>query len=94
MKFYIVNDCDRPDERHITQLMPDGVSIEYIHEGLRDWGIMKSSSKNTPMEDFGFDFVINGLFVTFSKARDSAACYPDGKHRKWQGRDNFILRLK
>ena len=104
MNFYIVNDFDRPDERHVVQIVgknkkhgyPEG---EYIHDSLTDW-CKKSGHRlcvrksSTPLSAFGFDLTIDDGYATFTLVSGSVARYRDGRPRRWQGRSSFTLKLK
>ena len=79
-KYYIVNDTDRPDQRHVAQLTEDG--LVYLHPGLSDWQTMSMRSESTPVEDFGFRITEDGDHVRFELAGLSAAKYRDGKIRQ------------
>lgn len=91
--FYILNDVDRPDARHVIQIVDD--HAEYLHEDLRDWGDLRlPNESSSDLELFGFDVAIVGGFAHFTQVKESSATYQDGKPRKWQGNKEFILRLK
>ena len=85
MKYFIVNECDRPCAEHVA-VEVDG-KLFYIHPKLRHWAGMDSSA-SVSMEAFGFDVEENTPsegFVTFTRNRDSVACYPQsGSPRDWQ----------
>ena len=95
-KFYIVNDCDRPDQEHVVEMF-SGKKATYIHPRLRDWnknnGFFQINEGCTDLEDFGFSINIRGDRAVFTKVRSSVATYPDGKHRHWQGNTTFNLPL-
>lgn len=94
-KFYIVNDFDKPDERHVAQMTDkDGVA-EYLHEDLRDFGPVKvDSAWRATLEAFGFEVeILNGI-AHFSQVRDSDATYYDDKPRQWQGSKTFTLKVR
>jgi hypothetical protein len=92
--FYIVNDFDKPDERHVAQVVEVG-KAQYLHEDLRGFGSLQVDPKwSSTMEAFGFDVdILNGI-AHFSLVRDSIATYNDGKPRQWQGRKKtFTLKM-
>lgn len=89
-EYYIVNDVDKPSERHVAELVRD-VELRYLSEDLRRWPPM-SKARATRMEDFGFVVVEEGNMVRFSKVGESVALYRDGTLRQWQGAAEFTLR--
>ena len=92
--FYIVNDVDRPEARHVVQATGDGRECEYLHEELRDWGTMTLSEDAATLADFGFRVKIEHGQAHFRKYLGSFAKYKDGRTRLWQGESYFVLRLK
>ncbi len=93
MIFYIVNDVDRPDDRHVAQFVKDD-ELEYLHPDLRDWGRLDLEESHATLDEFGFNVVIKEGEATFKKVRESIARYRDGKKRNWQGEYNFTLHVK
>ena len=100
-EFYIVNDVDRPDERHVVERFI-GRKGAYIHPDLRKWndnnGYFQIVSGCTNIKDFGFSIEIikntnTGIKdrVTFNKTGPSTATYKDGRKRPWQGKNSFSL---
>ena len=93
--FYIVNDVDRPDARHVVQVVNETTrECEYLHEDLRDWGTMVLPDDAATLADFGFRVKIVGNTAKFRKCLGSVAKYKDGKSRPWQGENYFELKLK
>lgn len=92
-EFFIVNDADRPDERHIT-ILSGAADLNYIHPDLRDWGTMSLRDCSTNVKEFGFVTTESGGFVTFKRTAACRAVYDDGrKPRLWQGDDHFTMNL-
>ena len=94
MKLFIVNDFDRPDERHIAEQRPDG-KFYYVHPDLRDikdyWGM--TPDRPTPLEDFGIRTISRLGVLTGALTDRSIATYRDGRPRKWQGSSPFSFPL-
>ena len=89
--FYIVNDVDRPEQRHVT-ILRDG-KLHYVHPELSKWGGMSMRDESTSMQDFGFTVTEAGGFVTFVLNNECVAKYRDGTSRKWQGCTNFTIDI-
>ena len=88
MKYYIVNDTDRPYMRHVA-VKRDG-KFYYLHYSLRNFGPVGGLFATT-LKDFGFEAEEIEGGVLFRKTRDSVAVYYDGSPRKWQGKTMFML---
>lgn len=93
-ELFIVNEIDRPDERHVVQRIGPN-QYKYIHPDLENWRMMERDDGATSLADFGIEWVFferNGVthiscwVRTFSKAT-----YKDGKPRHWQGSERFYL---
>lgn len=93
MEFFIINDVDRPNEDHVVQKVTP-IHAEYLSERLRGWGRMEIREESIPIEDFGFDFFVEGETAFFKKQRPSIAKYSDGRPRHWQGDLIFFLDIK
>lgn len=92
-QFYIVNTTDRPDRKHVVQLVDkDKKTVEYISEELRNWGQLTLTSRSTNVKDFGFDIKVKSGIAIFTRSGPSKARYPDGSHRSWQGAQEFRLK--
>lgn len=87
MKYYIVNDIDRPCERLVAVEL-DG-KLNYLDRSLRRYDSM-GMGKATPMEDFGFTVTEKDSMVTFEMTSHSRATYPDGRIRQWQGNERMF----
>lgn len=100
--FYIVNQFDRPDERHVAQEIEG--KLYYIHPELAGesqyWGM--SMEEATPLEAFGLScfHAATGMgtckqieWLRCSLERPRSATYPDGKLRHWQGASEFRIDL-
>ncbi len=99
MQFYIVNGADRPNEKHVAQIVNKKGELEYIHSDLRNWCRdnkcqLRLSETGASLFDFGFDVTIEERSAFFKKTRESTAVYLDKKIRPWQGENNFILTIK
>lgn len=96
-EFYILNNIDKPEPRHVAQSISK-TELVYIHEELRNWesryGAFNFREETTNMQDFGFDIEIIDDMAVFVKVKSSEAKYTDGGNRHWQGEYNFVLRLK
>lgn len=90
MKFIIVNDVDRPDERHVAQVL-DGKAY-YIHPDLKHWHALDIHN-GTDLKAFGFSFQYNSNDITFVKTKKETATYANGKLRLWQGSPTFSYKL-
>lgn len=89
--FWIIDETDRPIERHVVECLSEEGLCRYIFPSLRGWYAMRLSEKSTKLEDFGFlivDHKNGGL--SFVKMRPSVAKYSNGKPRRWQGKRNFL----
>lgn len=93
-KLYIVNDFDRPDERHIAAMREDG-KLYYIHPYLRDVECYKgmSAKEATPVINFGIDLSIADNLLHGVESQKSIAQYSDGRTRRWQGDKEFWVEL-
>lgn len=85
-RLYIVNEVDRPDQRHVAYLVNGKLSYLEI-----EWYPMALTERATPLADFGFSFEQVGHGVLCTIVRDSTATYPDGTRRQWQGAFGFVL---
>jgi len=98
MEFYIVNDFDRPYQKHVCQRMNRKGQLEYISPELRNWhrknGRMMINDESTLIQKFGFDVEVREGKAKFIKTRQSVAKYRDGKRREWQGEYEFSLEVK
>jgi hypothetical protein len=99
-EFYIINDVDRPDQRHVCQTINKD-NLEYIHHDLKNWNAdigypftLTYNKQATNLLTFGFDITIKKGKAEFTKVRSSRAKYKDGTHRPWQGSTIFTLDLK
>ena len=95
MKFYIVNEYDRPCERLLAvnkgdQLYYIHPAFEKAHEGYRRG---MSNSCATPIEDFGVELKVENGKIHGEKRRESKASYPRGGTRQWQGSLSFSFDL-
>jgi hypothetical protein len=90
-RFYIVNDCDRPEPRLIAEKI-DG-KLWYLNNEIRERFPAMPMERATPLEDFGFDLWIENGRLFGKPARESTAKYSDGKPRRWQGEVIFIINL-
>jgi hypothetical protein len=93
-RFAIVNTDDRPCARNVAELRPDG-TYYYVHPGLRDdrqfWAM--TPSRPTPLEDFGLTWVAADGVLRARATRESVATYEDGRARRWQGEEEFEIKL-
>jgi hypothetical protein len=91
-RFYIVNSCDRPDEKHIAEKRRNGL-FYYIHPALRhERRYWKMNPLNpTPVFDFGISIEIENGMIRGSLVSPSVAKYGDDRTRKWQGSDSFTF---
>lgn len=89
-EFFIINDMDKPCERHVVQKIGPH-QYKYLHPDLANWNIMEDSKMTTNMKDFGFSVTIEGNRVHFRQTGLSCAKYYDGSPRQWQGEDEFVL---
>ena len=92
-RFYIVNDCDRPHESMIAELLGDG-KLWYLDAEKRNRYPGMSAAEATLVQDFGLrlevcDDVLRGEVT----GTPSTACYRDGKARRWQGSKTFCVDL-
>jgi hypothetical protein len=92
-RFYIVNDCDRPHESMIAELLDDG-KLWYLDAVKRNLYPGMSAGWATLVQDFGLrldvrDDVLHGEVT----GTPSTACYRDGKARRWQGSDTFEIAI-
>lgn len=90
IEFYIMNDIDAPDSRHVV-LVEDGVGrYNLANNGLKGYEF-KDFSRATKIEDFGIEIneVSNGWICI--KENTSIAKYKDGQPRQWQGEHAFII---
>lgn len=99
MKFYIMNDYDKPCERMVVQRVAE-YEGEYIHESEAGGGLVIIDEDSTQMEDFGFLITYTDEEVHFIKVRPSVARYKDPQMdnrygiRKWQSDvTDFTLKL-
>lgn len=93
-QFYIINDIDRPDEKHVAQILDNQIDrAEYLSHELRDWGELTVTDKSANIIDFGFDITFKNGIASFEKTGESVATYEDGSHRAWQGSTRFGLLM-
>jgi hypothetical protein len=92
-KYFIVNEIDRPDDKHVAQLVNE--KLYYMsretNPEMKEFDGMETDQA-TPIEDFGFAVAEQGLLVYF--IQDISLChakYSDGTNRTWQGIDQFAL---
>lgn len=93
LKFYIVNEFDRPSARHITIKGKDG-KFYYIHPDLRHWNEMVPTNP-TPLEDFGIamDMLMGNDHIHGKQGSPSVATYEDGRPRQWQDSEEFYFQF-
>lgn len=89
MKFYIVNQIDKPHPPLVAYETASG-SLNYLDRTKSEYDGM-SKDRATPLEDFGFDIQFGYTEIFFAKERPSVARYDDGTIREWQG-DLFFSR--
>lgn len=89
IEFYIINDVDCPDSRHVV-VAEDGIGRYNLIGGLVDYQFINFENA-TKLKDFGISIkkVSNGWICT--KDRISIAKYKDGQPRQWQGELEFIV---
>jgi len=99
--FYIVNSTDRPNAKHVAQIINSNGEAEYLHPSLRNWhkkkenGRLKITHQSTPIQAFGIIYTSQEEnMMTFKKVNKSHAHYKDGKIRRWQGEEEFTLEIK
>lgn len=96
-QFYILNNVDRPDPKHVVQSISE-TELVYISEELKGWedrfGNFSFCSETTNLTQFGFAIEIIDDKAVFIKTKPSTAKYSNGSRRLWQGEDKFVLRLK
>ena len=88
MKYYIVNNCDRPCMRHVT--VKRGDKFYYLHHELQNHGAMTPQHPTSLME-FGFEVEELPGGLLFKKTGHSVAVYYGGGRRHWQGETRFVL---
>lgn len=91
MKFFIINDFDRPHEKLV--MAEYGDCLRYIHAENKECAPLYKPKDATPIEEFGFDVFVSDNVVKFKKARESTATYRDGRPRRWQGSLEFEITL-
>lgn len=94
MKYYIVNEYDRPDGERIAEKRENG-KFYYMHPSLRNVKQFHGMTPTnpTPIEDFGIVWsVVDGVFHG-KLTNPSIATYKDGKPRRWQGWEEFSFKL-
>ena len=89
--YYIVNDCDRPHESMIAEMVRGG--LWYLDPDKRNKYPAMSLREATPVSSFGVileekDGVLRGGLLL-----DSVATYRDGRPRRWQGSERFEIKL-
>jgi hypothetical protein len=95
MKYYIVNEFDRPYERHVA--VEHKGKLYYLQRVTEpDMKIYDGMDMDraTPIEDFGITVREEKqgrrlVGVYFTRTGESTAKYKDGKPRRWQGEDVF-----
>jgi hypothetical protein len=99
MKYYIVNEFDRPYERLVAGECNGKLYYlsRALEPGLKEYDGMELD-RATPMEDFGFDTSENDNSAIFDLVRMSKAEYKSARTgekaiRPWQGMQNFSLPL-
>lgn len=99
MKYYIVNEFDRPYERLVAGEYNGKLYYlsRALEPGLKQYDGMGLDSA-TLMEDFGFDISENDNSVIFDLVRMSKVEYRSARIgekaiRPWQGMENFSLPL-
>jgi len=92
--FRIVNDFDRPCEKLIARLRPDG-KLDYVHPEICRNKHYKGmdASESVPVEDFGVTLCVRGDVLEGALERDSVVKYKDGRVRRWQGDGAFWFPL-
>ena len=93
-QLFIINETDRPWERHIVQKVGP-IQYRYIHDDLKHWSTMQTSEP-THISLFGIDYEVvneNDEYVQIhcKLVRGSTAKYQDGKIRHWQGSTSFNI---
>ncbi len=88
MKYYIINDIDRPCMRHVT--VKRGDKFYYLSPYLRSSRGMELKHP-TSLSAFGFEVEELPGGILFKKIWHSVAIYYDGRSRKWQGETRFVL---
>lgn len=88
--FYIINDMDAPDERHVVINFSGIGRYNLADDGIKGYqfGHFENATK---LQDFGFTIkeVSNGYYAIQDK--ESIAKYKDGEKRRWQGSKEFII---
>lgn len=92
-KFFIINDVDRPERRHVMLMSKYDGRLLYMHPELHDWGRMEVQPETTTMEEFGFHVSLQGDTAIFSQINKSLARYKDGSPRMWQDVKVFSLPM-
>ena len=87
MKFYIVNNADRPCPELVAYETKDG-NLNYLDSTKSAYNGMPKD-RATPIEDFGITVTIGDQSIHFNKERKSRAAYYDGTPRNWQGECEF-----
>ena len=94
--FWIVNDTDRPCERHLAERGTDG-KFYYVHPTLRDEKAYHgmTPADPTPVEAFGLrvDVKEGKLMGMMDASVERCATYQDGRPRRWQGSREFSFTL-
>ena len=88
MKFFIVNDCDRPQASLVAYMRKDG-RLNYLDRSKKSYDGM-GAERATPIDDFGFETRIVANIIQFVKFCGSGAKYYDGSPRDWQGEHMFL----
>lgn len=95
MTYVIVNECDRPCERLVAQIVDDRAfyMMRALDEKMKQYDGMDIRSA-TDVADFGFEIIEDASAVRFRKVDASKATYKnDGNIREWQGADYFMLPM-
>lgn len=93
MKFYIVNDVDRPCERLLAY--DNNEWLYYFDEELSErYKHGFSKERATPVEAFGMKVTETGNHYIFEKICSSFAKYNDGSTREWQDETFFTLKKR
>jgi hypothetical protein len=93
-KYVIVDEVDKPYKRLVAQYVASKRGYCYMSQITEP--LLKSYNGMTPkkptcMLDFGFSITESEYEVRFEKNYEETATYSDGRIRKWQGSESFIL---
>jgi hypothetical protein len=92
MKFYIVNDLDKPHPPLVAYETLEG-NLNYLDRSKKQYDGMEKD-RATSIEDFGFEVRFLDNVVIFQQCGKSIAAYADGRPREWQGGRMFARSVE